>query len=304
MLPHLRYSAAALLVLGSVAVAPLAAPLCAQQWAGRGRLQGEVHDEQNKPLEGVKITLRQGTAPVDVKAPGPPAITTNKAGKWSYLGLAGGDWKVLLEKDGYLVSEGQVKVNEFAAAPPVVVTLKAVPKEALQAAAEATAANSAAKEVKEAIDKGNAFLTAEKPAEARAEYEKALDKVPVESKPALLRGIAQTYYREKQLDKAMATLEQAIALKPDDAETKKLQANLYVSKGIELYNGNKMPDAYAQFDKAVGLDPTMAEGFYYRGLANLAQGKNDAAKADLQKSLELDPNHPFANEARDFLKSL
>ena len=36
----------------------------------------------------------------------------------------------------------------------------------------------------------------------------------------------------------------------------------------------------------------------------IAQGKNDLAKADFQKLLELDPNHANADEAREFLKSM
>lgn len=302
MLARMRFFAA-VLVLGLIS-APLAAPLAAQEWAGRGRLQGQVLDEQKKPVEGAKITLRMGAAPIDPKSDGPPAVTSNKAGKWAYLGLAGGDWGVLIEKEGFLISEGQVKVNEFAAAQPINITLKAIPKEALQAAADADAANTANQEAKAAILKGNELLGAEKYAEARAEYEKALPLVTGDTKPALLRGIAQTYYREKKLDQAIEALGQARALKADDVESTKLLANLQVDKGITFYNDNKMPEAYEQFDRAATTDPQMAEAFYYRGLSSLAQGKNDPAKADLQKSLELDPNHQFAAEARDFLKDL
>lgn len=298
MLARIRLSAAVL------ALGLISAPLAAQQWAGRGRLQGQVVDEKNKPVEGAKITLRMGAAPIDPKTDGPPAITTNKAGKWAYLGLAGGDWGVLIEKEGFLISEGQVKVNEFAAAQPINITLKSIPKEALEQAAAADAASAANQEAKAAITKGNELLGAESFAEARAEYEKALPLVTDDTKTALLRAIAQTYYREKKIDQAIETLEQALALKPDDAENTKLLANLQVDKGIGFYNDNKMPEAWEQFNLAATTDPQMAEAFYYRGLSSLAQGKNDPAKADLQKSLELDPNHPFAAEARDFLKDL
>jgi tetratricopeptide (TPR) repeat protein len=281
-----------------------ALPSAAQQWAGKGRLQGEVTDEQNKPVAGARIILRMGNGAVDAKAEGPAALTTNKAGKWSYLGLTGGDWGVLIEKEGYIPSEGQVKVNEFGPAQPIRITLKAVSAEQQAAAAGAEASNTAAKETKDAIVKGNELLAAEKFAEARAEYEKAIDQVPDETKAALLRAIAQTWYREKQIDKAIEALDKALAVQPNDPEAHKLMANLKVAKGITFYNDNKMPEALAQFSAAAEIDPTMAEAFYYRGLANLAQGKNDAAKADLQKSLDLDPNHPNAAEARDFLKSI
>jgi len=79
-------------------------PLLAQAWAGKGRLQGTVTDEAGKPIEGAKITLRQGNDTVKAENPGPPPITTNSKGKWTILGLGEGTWGVLIEKDGFIPS--------------------------------------------------------------------------------------------------------------------------------------------------------------------------------------------------------
>jgi tetratricopeptide (TPR) repeat protein len=297
------------------------------QWAGRGRLQGELRDEQGRPVEGAQIWLRLGTNPIDPNNPGdgPKVVTSTKHGKWSIIGLAQGDWRVLILKEGFLASEGQVKVLEGGAPPPpIVTTLRALPKEAQQAAAQGN-------EALEALERGNTLLTQGKYAEARAEYESAMAQLEPANHPPILRGIARTYFQEKQPDKAIETLKQALQIKPDDAESLRLIVNLLVASGrekeaqeymaklppgetvdpatllnigIKLYNEGKMPEALAEFDKVVKENPNLPDAYYYRGLANLASGKTAEAKADFQKLLEIDPNHANANEAREFLKSL
>lgn len=301
-------------------------PVFAQSWAGRGRLQGEIKDEQGKPVEGAQIWFRMGESPIDPQNPGegPKAVTTTKYGKWSILGLAQGSWRVLIVKDGYLPSEGQVKVLEGGAPPPpIVTTLKVVPKEVQQAAK--------GNEALEALERGNTLLTQEKYAEARAEYEKAIAQLDPANHPPILRGVARTYFQEKQPEKAIEVLKQALTLKPDDVESLRLIVNLLVATGkepeaqqymaklpqgttvdpatllnigIKHYNEGKMPEALAEFDRVVKENPTLPDAYYYRGLVYLATGKNAEAKADFQKLLELDPKHPNAKDAQDFLKSM
>src|ERR1700732_4228435 len=148
------------------------ARLLAQEGKGIGRLQGMVTDESGKPIEGAKVTLRPGDQTPKAESSGPPMVTTDKHGKWSMLGLSGGTWAVLIEKDGYITSEGRLKVAESG--PPqqaVTVKLKAAPT--AQAQAQAAAPKEPTKESKanEAINAGNAALQADKYADARASYE-------------------------------------------------------------------------------------------------------------------------------------
>ncbi|MES1245269.1 MAG: tetratricopeptide repeat protein [Acidobacteriota bacterium] len=301
-------------------------PASAQSWAGRGRMQGEIKDEQGKPVEGAQVWFRMGENPIDPSNPGdgPKPITTTKYGKWSILGLAQGTWRVLIIKDGYLASEGQVKVLEGGAPPPpIVTTLKIVPKEAKQAAK--------GNEALEALSRGNELLTQEKYAEARAEYEKAIAQLEPVNHPPILRGIARTYYQEKNTDKAVETLKQALAIKADDVESLRLIVNLLVASGkeqeaqqymaqlpqgatvdpstllnigIKYYNEKKLDQALAEFDRVVKENPSLPDAYYYRGLVYLNMNKTAEAKADFQKLLELDPNHPNAKEAQEFLKAL
>jgi len=278
------------------------------------------------------FTLRPGTDRVDAKAPGPKEIYSNKNGKWSVLGLAGGAWGVLIEKEGFMPSEGQVKVIEagFGPAQPIVVTLKVPPKE-VQQAQQKQSGNALAKA---AIEQGNVDLQASKFAEARAQYEKALSLLEVDDpalKASIERTIAKTYYEDKQPAKAIETLKKALETAPNDQESLQLIVNLLVAQnreeeakvymaklpqgakvdpntrlnlGIKAYNEKKLPEALQYFNQVVTENPDLAEAYYFRGLVYLNLNKTAEAKADFQKLLALDPNSKYANDAKEFLKSI
>jgi tetratricopeptide (TPR) repeat protein len=312
------------------ALVAAALPAAAQDWAGQGRLQGEVRDEQNKPVEGAKITLRIGNDRVDPQKPGPKEILTDKRGKWAILGLKSGSWGVLIEKEGYMVSEGQVQVNEYAIAKPLIVNLKVPPKE-VQEAAKAPSKNALAKA---ALEQGNTALQAKNFGEARASYEKALGLLEVDDpalKSSIQRTIAQTYYEEKQPDKAIDVLKKSLETAPNDADTLQLLVNLLVAQnkeeeakvymarlpqgakidptarlniGIKAYNDKKLDEALKQFDQVVQENPNLADAYYFRGLVYLNMNKTAEAKADFQKLLQIDPNNQYAKEAKEFLGSL
>lgn len=303
-------------------------PVRGQSWAGKGRVQGQVRDESGKPIQGATVTLRIGSDRVDPKADGPKTLTTDKNGKWSTLGLAGGAWGILIEKEGFMVSEGQIKVNEFGPAQPINVTLKVPPKEVVQQAEQASEAGQA----KGALERGNALLGQGQYAAARAAYEEGMAKLPDTSLHAsILRAIADTYGKEGNTDQAVATLKKSLEYAPDDPVTLQLLVNVlasagreeeakeYMAKlpagaaidpaiilnlGIKAFNSGKMDEAFAEFDRAVKENPQLPDAYYYRALVYLNQDKKAEAKADFQKLLELDPNHPNAAEAREFLKDL
>jgi Tfp pilus assembly protein PilF len=320
-------SAKSMLLLAVLLVAA-GVPVHGQSWAGRGRLQGQVRDEAGKPVEGARVTLRIGNDTVDPKKDGPAPITTDKNGKWSILGLTSGGWGILIEKPGYMVSEGRVQVNEFAVAQPIIITLKAVPKEVVQKAEKESTTGQA----KTAIEKGNTLLAQEKYAEARAAYEEGMAKLEDKSlHPAILRAISESYFKEGKTEPAIDSLKKALEIAPDDPVTLQLLVNLlvgagreteaqtYMAKlpqgtkvdantllnlGIKSFNSGKMDDAMAQFNRVVTENPNLPDAYYYRALVYMNKNQNKEAKADLQKLLQLDPNSKYAKEAQEFLKSL
>jgi len=209
-------------------------PAWGQSWAGKGRLQGQIKDEAGKPVEGALITLRHGTGPVDPKADGPKAIKTDANGKWSVLGLTGGSWGVLIQKEGFMESQGQVTVNEYAIAQPINITLKVPPKAVMQ---EAQKQNTQALEAKSALERGNLQLQAGKYAEARAAYEEGMGKLEEKDRaalqPAIYLAIADSYSKEGKNDQAIDALKKSLEVDPNNVDTLKLMVSLLVSANRE-----------------------------------------------------------------------
>ncbi|HEV3458917.1 MAG TPA: tetratricopeptide repeat protein [Thermoanaerobaculia bacterium] len=337
MLYHRRNSSALLAALLLCSLSSTL-PLPAQDWRGRGRVQGVVTDQDQHPVEGATVTLRKGNDPVKAEGPGPTPLKTDKKGRWSMLGLAHGAWGVLIEKQGYIPSEGRINVEEEGLVPPILISLKPIPKEQ----AQQEQAPSKGSQALAAITDGNAALQADKLVEAREAYEKALALLDPPNQVPVLRAIASTYYREsgqvktkdekaQKLEKSIATLKQALEIKPDDTESLQLIVNLlvgagreaeaqtYMAKlpqgakvdadtlinvGIKYYNQKQLDKALEQFNRVVAENPEMAEAYYYRGLVYLNKNKVPEAKADFKKLLEIDPKSKYANEVREYLKAL
>lgn len=300
------------------ALAVLAAGVvAAQDWRGRGRVDGRVMNEKGEGIAGAKLTLKRGGA-------GPEAITSDKNGRWAYLGLAGGAWDVDVDASGYLPFRTTVQLSEVERVPSMVIRLQPAPT------AEPTPIAAVPKpDVIPILEHGNQLLEQKDYAGARAEYQKALAQVP--DNPIILRAIAQTYYGEKKVDEAIATLKKVVELDPNDTTALLLLANLQIEKGnldegkatlakapadaikdpsvytnigILLLNKKKPEDAWSYFDQAIKLAPTEAEGYYYRGMAAYQSKKKAEAKADFQKYLELAPQGENAADVKEYLKTL
>lgn len=178
---------------------------------GRGRANGQVLDADGAPVAGAKVTLRFG----EQGEAGPPATSTDGSGRWAFLGLAPGRWRLSVEAPGWITAEGWVEVPEEGPGSPVRLRLRPL--------AEATPGGA---EVPHTIyswlEKGNALLAQGHPAEARAEYEKAVRTLPPAERPEVLRAIARTWYLEGDRERAVATVEEGLKLAPADTQLQQL----------------------------------------------------------------------------------
>ncbi len=308
-------------IISTVAVATfLAAASLAQDWAGKGRLNGVVIDESAQPIVGATVQLR---SPRDPNA-GPPDLKTDKKGKWSYLGLVGGSWTVKIAAEGFVPSEGVAYVNEFQPNPLVTIKLRKLET-------VVPALNPRLVEAQQAVERGDALLRERKPSEARQEFEKSLDSLDAANRRIVRRRIATTYMLEGNDEKAVELLQVLVDEDLQDfdslrllvdrltvlgrdseaaeyvkrlPEGSKLDPSTVLNQGINLYNAGKLEEALAKFEEVVQARPASADAYYYRGMALLGLRQLERAKADLSKSLALDPQGPNAELCRELLKSL
>ena len=137
-------------------------------------------------------------------------------------------------------------------------------------------------------------------------YQKALAISPEDG--ALHNNYALALVREKKIDEAQKELQKAAELDPSTA------AKYYYNLGAVLTNINQPDAAGAAFKKAIDTDPNYAEAEYQYAIYLIGKlpppgpdGKIVAppeVTGALQKYLDLAPNGPNAQNARDMLTSL
>jgi Tfp pilus assembly protein PilF len=77
-----------------------------------------------------------------------------------------------------------------------------------------------------------------------------------------------------------------------------------LNHGIELYNGNRIPEATKIFESVLQADPKNARAHYMLGLCYTNTGDLARAKEHLETFLQLAPNDPEAQNARQMLGEL
>lgn len=248
----------------SIALLLLAVPVAAQDWAGRGRALGRVIDEQGNAIEGAKVTLHLPDRP----DAGPDPIYTKKNGRWSYLGLSNGIWAVVIEKEGFITSEGSFQVNEFGTAKPLVITIKKNPFDSVR-------------QGQELIDQG-------KYAEAREKLTEALPNMDAHQQAQIGALIGNTYYAEGNYADAVTAYQGAMpSLSPEEQTSIRLRlGDSYLQQG----HPDKARETYEATLPALG-----PEGKQQVLLAIARtydqEGDRDKAIASVQRILDIAPDN-------------
>jgi tetratricopeptide (TPR) repeat protein len=124
---------------------------------------------------------------------------------------------------------------------------------------------------------------------------------------AYYNNLAEVYAKSNKLDDAVKTYQQAEQLDP--AHTAQYNFNI----GAILTNAGKADDAISYFDKVIAADPNKADAYYWKGVNLIAKETMDkdnkviapAGTAEaFQKYLQLQPNGPFAEPAKNMLASI
>jgi tetratricopeptide (TPR) repeat protein len=312
----------AILVLGIVLFASAAS---AQDWKGNGRMNGRVVDEQNKPLEGVRVFASLGDFKDVADA------TTDRRGDWSLDGLTEGSWHLTFEKEKYEPAQATAEIDEGGVSSPVRTKMKAAfdPNAFIQAE----------------LKKAQALLVQKKYADARAVFQGILAKVPAPELTGPMQfNLAQTYYAEGNLDKTIECLKASLAAAPANVQAKLMLANVLISKpsfdeaaqvlgsideasitepqiylnfAVAYVKAQKLEGALPYLDKAVARFPRSPLVYYYRGttlieILNTKKDPSDPAradlmakiKADLEKYLQVSPNGPEAGQVKKLLAQI
>lgn len=293
------------------------ASAAAQEWRGSGRVGGFVLDEATgQPIEGVVV---KATLPTSGNR-GPGENKSKKNGEWAIGGISRGEWALDFSKEGYETRSISIAVSEGGRIPPMEIKLK-------KKAPEVVDPNVA---IKDQLTQAAGMMNAKQFAEARKIYEDLAAKHPEVKQFRPL--IARTYYGEGNKAKAIEELRKAAAEDPENLEVRMLLGNtlmeegqqeearkilasvdetkitdpaIFLNAGIALVNERKHAEAIVWFDKAIARFPQHADGYYYRGIANVSLAKTAEAKADLEKYIAMAPNDaPELDTAKKILASI
>ena len=94
-------------------------------------------------------------------------------------------------------------------------------------------------------------------------------------------------YFKGDYERAIADFDQAIELKPDDADA-------YFNRGVVYYYKGDYDHAIAEYDQAIKLKPDYPAAYNNRGLAYADKGDYERAIADFDRAIELKPDYPVA----------
>ena len=305
-------------VVAALVVTVGAQNVFAQAWSGAGRAAGVVTDHEGNPVKGAKVELVM----IQDRDTGPPALTTNKKGKFSKLGLKGGMWWVRVNADGFKLWSGPYEIFSHSAPENLEVELEPLAEEVLRAQKQFKAQDrlDAAKELAAKGDLEG----------ARAQYYAAIDELDQQDHPVVLAVLASTYMGEGDMAKAKEILEQSLAINPEHVASLKtsaaifaaegnmeeaeavlakipddeaIHANTTINLGMAHYNKGEMEQAKNFLDRTIRDHPEVPLAYYFRGLINLSLDP-DTAAVDFKRFIELAPDLPQAAEAKEYLTYL
>jgi tetratricopeptide (TPR) repeat protein len=142
----------------------------------------------------------------------------------------------------------------------------------------------------------NAALKIGKPLEAAAAAETILKADPTNEQAIRLRYNACLALGDKE--RLLGALKGLAPYEP------KLARDGILRMAFDAYDASDMPKARKRFDEALTIDPNYPQAYYYLALIDVSQGATADAKSHIQRFLQLAPNDPEANSAREMFKYL
>ena|SRR6266540_3186322 len=314
-------------------LAIVAAPAFAQT----GQIKGKVVDAQGNPVDGAKIVLynTQTNRSLETKS--------NKKGEYIQVGLSPAKYKVTASKGDlsqaqdvdihldmvnldFKLSAGGGGGGGGAMSKEEAAKMKAKAEAMTKSFNEGVELSNAGKN-DEAIAKFNEVIAvmpacaecyanigtvqtrAKKYDEAEAAYKKSIELKPDFAEA--YNGLANLYNTEKKFELAAEASKKAMELSAGAAGAAGTagaatggNASAVFNQGVILWNAGKIPEAKAQFEAAVKLDPNMADAQYWLGMALVNGGDTAGAKPKFEAYLKLAPTGQYADTAKAILASI
>jgi predicted Zn-dependent protease len=285
--------------------------LAAQDYKGKGRVNGYVQDEQGKPIEGVRVKL------FSLKANEGFELKTDKDGKWVAAWIRGGEWNVDFDKIGFEPKKISMNINENKKNPDIVLKLKKVEGLVIT------------DEIRDLLGKGNALYDEKKFDEALAVYQDIITKYP--DVYPIYRSIGNVYFAQEKYDLAEQNYGKVLEKDPKNFATIIMVGNCYQNRGdsakalewygkIDLdkiddpvvlynvgtnyYNNGNFADAQKYYQKAVEKQNDFTDGLYQLGLSCLNLQRNAEAISAFESYLKYDSDSPRAAQVKGFLEFL
>ncbi|MCC7417896.1 MAG: tetratricopeptide repeat protein [Acidobacteria bacterium] len=298
---NFRIGLAGLAALLLVLPAPVRGQEVPENLKGNGTLRGKVVDENGKNVPKPKITLVNPAANASLTVEG------KGNGDFEAKNIKSGAWKMVVETPNYVTVRQDVNVAEGKSDKISVVSK-----------------NDASPEL---LEKATALAQAGDLAGARTEYLQVLEAHP--ELTSINRYVAFTYGREGNTAEALKYLDAALVGTPDDTAMLQLAADSaiklgqfpkasgylqkvdyttltdsapFVNMAIQFINGKRQADAIPLLDKLIGRWPDTADLYFFRGYANMGLQKQQEAKPDLEKYLQLAPEGSHAADVKKILQ--
>jgi tetratricopeptide (TPR) repeat protein len=313
----------------------LAAPAA---YAQLGSLKGRVVDEAGNPVPDAELTFEY-SGEMNYRYTG----KSNAKGEWVRAGLysVGGRWTVSAKKGNLagFVSNIDVPLSAVGEVGDIVIRAggkvaapnsgasdsqreqmareQAALKKIFDEASAALASNSydvALAKLSEALTKvqdcglchvrmGDVYVKQKDLANAEGSYKKAIE---VDPKSAdAYDGLAIVYNTQKKFAEASEASKKATELRGAGGDgTGGGDANSAYNAGAILMNQGKVAEAKAEFQRAIQLDPKMAEAHYQLAMTLINEGKVADAIKSLEQYLSVAPTGQNAETAKAMLVEL
>lgn len=275
-----------------------------------GVMQGTVTDESGRPLEGATLKLR------DLDRGREITLTSDKNGRFYRRGLQAVEYQMIVEKPGYQPITDKVKLVAGTDRRFDFKLAKAAPAGAEDFAKGVAAYNKgdnagAAQAFEAAVQKAPdlpevrvnlalAYMRLNRPADAVAQLEKAAALGPNDARIQFQLGGA--YVEMQALDKAVAAFESGLARQPDLSDAMAYEAT--VTLGAVYFAKGDNDKAAAQFERALKVRPGAAAPMLGLAKVHFSKGETDKALQLFDQIVAAHPGSPEATQAQSFIKEL